>query len=115
MTARRRRLCWGDYNNDGFLDLFVSNFNGQNNLLNRNNGNSNHWLTIQCEGRISNRSAIGTRLELTAEIGGAPTRQIREISAGNGYGSQNSLLVHFGVGQATNILGLRVRWPSGSM
>ena len=105
--------AWGDYNNDGFVDLFVTNLNGQNNFLYRNHGNSNHWLTIQCEGRISNRSAIGTRLELTAEIAGALEHQIREISGGSGYGSQNSLLVHFGVGQTTNILGLRIRWPSG--
>jgi len=112
-TSAGDGCAWGDYNNDGFLDLFVTNLNGQNNFLYRNSGNSNHWLTIQCEGRISNSSAIGTRLELTAEIAGVPVRQIREISAGSGYGSQNSLLVHFGVGQTTNILGLRIRWPSG--
>src|SRR5262245_20835800 len=112
-TSAGDGCAWGDFDNDGFLDLFVTNINGQNNFLYCNNGNSNHWLVIQCEGRISNRSAIGTRLDLTAEIAGVPVRQIREISAGSGYGSQNSLLVHFGVGQTTNILSLRIRWPSG--
>ena len=81
-TSAGDGCAWGDYNNDGFLDLFVTNLNGQNNFLYRNSGNSNHWLTIQCEGRISNSSAIGTRLELTAEIAGVLVRQIREISAG---------------------------------
>jgi len=105
--------AWGDYNNDGFVDLFVSNLIGQNNFLYRNNGNSNHWLTVQCEGRVSNASAIGARLELTADINGKAERQIREISGGGGYGSQNSLRAHFGVGQASIIPSLRIRWPSG--
>jgi hypothetical protein len=105
--------AWADYNQDGFVDLFVSNFNGQNNLLYCNGGNSNHWLAIDCHGRISNASAIGTRLELTAEIGGKTVRQVREISGGGAYGSQNSLRVHFGLGAATHAAHLRVRWPSG--
>jgi hypothetical protein len=81
--------------------------------LYRNNGNSNHWLAVQCEGRFSNASAIGARLELIADIGGKPVRQIREISGGGGYGSQNGLRAHFGLGPTTSITSLRLRWPSG--
>jgi hypothetical protein len=105
--------AWGDFNNDGLVDLFVSNINGQNNLFYRNNGNSNHWLTVQCAGRVSNSSAIGARLELTADINGKSARQIREIAGGSGYDSQNDLRAHFGIGQATTISLLRIHWPSG--
>src|SRR5439155_720453 len=60
--------AWGDYNNDGFVDLFVSNLNGQNNLLYRNDGNSNNWLTVRCVGQLSNRSGIGTKVRLKTEV-----------------------------------------------
>src|SRR5436190_7120332 len=105
--------AWGDYNNDGFPDLFMSHFQNFNNALYRNNGTSNHWLTITCEGRLSNRSAIGAKVRLKATINGRTMWQLREISGGGGLGSQNDLRAGFGLGDATNAEVVRIEWPSG--
>lgn len=103
--------AWGDYNNDGFVDLFVSNLNDQNNLLYRNDGNSNNWLTVRCVGQLSNRSGIGTKVRVRATQ--QNQWQMREISGGSGYGSQNAPYAYFGLGTVTNIDMVRVEWPSG--
>ncbi|HXJ74018.1 MAG TPA: FG-GAP-like repeat-containing protein, partial [Candidatus Dormibacteraeota bacterium] len=103
--------AWGDYNNDGFPDLFVSNINDQNNLLYRNDGNDNHWLTVRCVGRLSNRSGIGAKVRVKTASSGS--WQLREISGGSGYGSQNAPYAYFGLGAATQVEAVRVEWPSG--
>jgi hypothetical protein len=105
--------AWADYNNDGFQDLFVTELNTINNRLFHNNGNSNNWLTIRCEGRLSNRSAIGAKVRTKATINGNVLWQLREISGGGGLGSQNDLRAGFGLGDATNAELVRVEWPSG--
>jgi hypothetical protein len=108
--------AWADFNRDGFLDLYVSNFQQQTPEKNGfyiNSGNSNHWLSINCEGRISNRSAIGAKIRVLASIGGKSFWQMREISANGGYMSATSLEAHFGLGDATRVDVLRIEWPSG--
>ena len=111
--------AWGDLNNDGFQDLVVSTCKNKaadpqpNNLAFINNGNNNHWLKIALISTISNRSAIGAKVLLTATINGQTVTQKREISAQSGYCGQNSLIAHFGLGAAATIENVIVQWPSG--
>ena len=107
--------AWGDYNNDGFLDLVLANTKNENqsNALYQNDGNDNHWFKLNCEGTTCNQSAIGAIIKLKATIDGNPVWQMRRIEGQSGYCSQNSLNVHFGLGDATLIDSLIVKWPSG--
>ena len=114
-TGGTANSTWGDFDNDGFVDVFLAKSQNENNALYRNNGNSNQWIKIKCNGVASNRSAIGARIWVTARIGGASRRQLREISGGSGNGSQNSLEQVFGLGDATNIDLVRIEWPSGKV
>jgi hypothetical protein len=107
--------AWADYDNDGFLDLFVANWQGSRpNFLYRNNGNTNHWLKVRCVGTASNRAGIGAKVRVHATIRGRNTWQLGEISGGTGFG-QTTLLAHFGLGDATSVDELRIEWPSSAV
>jgi len=107
--------AWGDYDCDGDLDLFVTNVLNlnENNALYRNNGNSNSWINIKCIGTISNYSAIGTKVRLKATNEDDSKWQLRHISGQTGKCAQNSMNVHFGLGEATIIDSIKIEWPSG--
>lgn len=105
--------AWGDYNNDGFLDLFLTDqrISGgrYSHLLYRNNGNQNHWLTLKLVGTRSNRDGVGATVTLMA--GGLT--QFREQNGGSHLLSQNSSIIHFGLGSTRTVDWLIIRWPSG--
>ena len=93
----------GDFNNDGFLDVQ----NG--NTLKMNSGNTNRWIKVNLKGIQSNSNGIGARVEIYGAFG----KQIRDIRSGEGFRYMNSLNAHFGIGQATAITQVIIRWPSG--
>jgi hypothetical protein len=107
---------WGDFDNDGFLDLFVARgaHSSQNNLLYRNTGNANGWIKVRCIGTASNRSAIGAKVRIRTVADDASRWQMREITSGTGWGG-GGLVVHFGLGKVTNIATVRIEWPSGTV
>jgi len=102
--------AFGDYDNDGDVDIFVSDGDDQPSQLLRNDGgNRNHYLVVRLEGTRSNRDGIGARMELTA----GDLTLTREVRSSYGYLCSNDLRVIFGLGQRARIDRLEVRWPSG--
>ena len=104
-----RGAAYGDYDNDGDLDVFVVNHGGPGILLRNEGGSRNHWLQVRLVGRKSNRMGVGAKLRLVA----GATVQVREVGAQSSYLSQNTLLQHFGLGSRTAADTLVVAWPSG--
>jgi len=110
LEPRAGRGCaFGDLDNDGDIDLVVNNVNQTMDLFRLDRDNDNHWTTIQLSAVHCNRSAIGARVRVVA--GGLT--QIDEVRSGGSYYSQNDFRLHFGLGQASKIDLLEVRWPDG--
>lgn len=104
-----RGLAIGDVDNDGRLDALVNNQNGPAQLFHNEDKSGNHWVSFQTVGVKSNRDGLLTRFTLQA--GGV--RQSALVRAGSSYLSASDRRVYFGLGKATRIDRLEIRWPSG--
>jgi enediyne biosynthesis protein E4 len=104
-----RGCAFGDYDNDGDVDVVVINMNGAPSLLRNDCTTENKWIKVKCIGVKSNRSAIGARVKVVT----GSHSQIDEVMSGASYLSQNDFRLHFGLGRAEQADWVEVRWPSG--
>jgi hypothetical protein len=103
-----RGCAFGDFDNDGDVDIVIVNHNEPPSLLRNDVDSANHWLKVKLAGVQSNRSAIGARV--TVSYGGK--RQAQEVMAQSSYLSMNDRRLHFGLG-AADTADVEIRWPLG--
>lgn len=110
----RRGAAFADIDGDGDVDVLVSNWRGEPDLLRndfRPGRDGRHWLRLLLEGRRCNRAAIGARVEV--RCGGRV--EVQEVRSGGSYCSQSELALRFGLGDAARVDQVRVRWPGGAV
>ena len=112
-----RGAAFGDFDNDGDIDIVINTVNDYPQLLRCDSTLTNNWIKVRTIGVKSNRSGIGARLVCITQLPGEskPHRQIDEVRSGGGYFSQNDLRVHFGLGKAEKVDVLEIHWPSGQV
>ncbi len=104
-----RGACYGDYDNDGDLDVLILNVGSPAILLRNDGGNQNGWLRVHLTGTRSHRDAFGAIVHIWTGDG----QQIALKKSSSGYLSQNEPQVHFGIGSNASVERLEVTWPSG--
>jgi hypothetical protein len=103
-----RGAAYGDYDNDGDLDLLITANNGPARLLRNDGGNRSHWLRVKAIGGTASRDGIGARVRLTLDNG---RKLSATVKTGSSYCSQSELPLTFGLGAQTRVASIEVRWP----
>ena len=106
-----RGAAFGDYDNDGDMDVLVINMNERPTLLRNDTTSANHWITLRLVGNKSNRDAIGARVRIDA----GKRRQTTFVRGDGSYMSHSDTRAHFGLAEATRVDRVEIRWPSGAV
>jgi hypothetical protein len=106
-----RTLMAGDIDNDGDIDIVVTNNGGAAEVLRNGGGTGRNSIEVRVVGSRSNRDGLGARIAVTA----SGRTQVREVKSGSSYLGQNDLRAHVGLGDATRVDRIDVRWPAGTM
>ncbi len=104
-----RGCAFGDFDNDGSIDIVVNPINDVPQLLHCSSSTGNNWITLKLVGTKSNRSAIGARVRCVTSAGS----QIHEVRSGGSFYSQNDFRIHFGMAKSKRVDLLEIQWPSG--
>jgi enediyne biosynthesis protein E4 len=110
-AAVARGAAYGDFDNDGDLDLVIAANNGPARLF-RNDGTTNHKLRVTLVGSSSNRDAIGAKVRVT-RVSGTPVLEM--VKTGSSYLSQSERPLTIGLGAATKVAGIEITWPTGKV
>ena len=105
-----RGAAFGDFDNDGDIDVLIMNMGEAPSLLRNDLAGTNHWVKVELEGTRSNRSAIGASVIIET----AQSKQMDVVVSQSSYISHNDSRLHFGLGQETSVASITVRWPNGA-
>jgi hypothetical protein len=107
-----RGVAYGDYDNDGDLDVLLTTNGGPAYLLRNDNGNQARFVRFKTVGDKSNRDGIGAKITVTLADG---TKQWKVVHSGSSYCSQSELPLTFGLGRNEKIARVEIEWPSGKV
>ncbi len=111
LEAAHRGAAFGDFDNDGRVDVVVPVLGGPVKLFHNSSNTDNHWILLKLVGTRSNRMGLGAQVRITTEDGRS---QWNEATTAAGYASSSDSRVHFGLGTSSRVKDLEIRWPSGT-
>jgi hypothetical protein len=103
-----RGMAIGDLDNDGRIDFVVTSIDGPAWVIHNETPEQNHWITLKLEGVQSNRDGIGAQVKISTTAGDQSA-----VTTASSYQSSSDKRVHFGLGAATSISRIEIRWPTG--